>query len=85
MKDSFSQMHPIVNILFFAFFGSLQGSALPATREHCGGGKMPGGMGACRPTAYRTVTCRPPIKTGESTTPGTLPMRLFKILLVLFF
>ena len=32
------------------FYGSLQGSALPATREHCGGGKMPGGMGACRPT-----------------------------------
>lgn len=33
------------------FYGLLQGSALPATREHCGGGKMPGGMGACRPTA----------------------------------
>ena len=40
------------------FYGLLQGSALPATREHCGGGKMPGGMGACRPTAYRIVTCR---------------------------
>ncbi len=32
------------------FYGLLQGSALPATREHCGGGKIPGGMGACRPT-----------------------------------
>ena len=32
------------------FYGLLQGSALPATREHCGGGKMPGGMRACRPT-----------------------------------
>ena len=74
----------LIKYFVFMFYGSLQGSALPATREHCGGGKMPGGMGACRPTACRTVTCRPPIKTGESTTPGALPLLMFKILLVLF-
>ena len=62
------------------FYGLLQGSALPATREHCGGGKMPGGMGHAALQSVRfaagtvrasapTVTMPFPVGRGALTPP----------------